>query len=78
MYKFSDLSKRRMGGVDERLVALMYEALKNSPVDFGIAWRGGRRTAKEQKELFVKGRSYKDGYDKMSKHQTGHAIDVLP
>jgi len=78
MWRFSDLSERRMEGVDFRLITLMRESLRNSPVDFGIAWRGGKRTAKEQKELYLKDRSNADGYNKMSKHQIGHAIDVLP
>jgi peptidoglycan L-alanyl-D-glutamate endopeptidase CwlK len=66
-----------MNGVDGLLVSVMYEALKVTPVDFGIAWRGGLRTAKEQKELYLEGRSYKDGYNKLSKHQIGKAIDIL-
>jgi peptidoglycan L-alanyl-D-glutamate endopeptidase CwlK len=66
-----------MDGVDKLLISVMYEALKSSPVDFGIAWRGGVRTAQEQHELYLNGHSYKDGYNKKSKHQTGRAIDVL-
>ncbi|MBS3777306.1 MAG: hypothetical protein KGY70_19085 [Bacteroidales bacterium] len=78
MYRFSDLSKQRMEGVSETLKAVMYEALKNSPVDFGIAWKGGKRDAEEQNELFQDGASLKDGYNQKSKHQEGKAIDVLP
>jgi peptidoglycan L-alanyl-D-glutamate endopeptidase CwlK len=78
MYKFSDLSERRMEGVDNRLITLMRESLRNSPVDFGVAWLGGKRTAKQQNSRYVKGYSQKDGYKRISKHQTGHAIDVLP
>jgi peptidoglycan L-alanyl-D-glutamate endopeptidase CwlK len=78
MYKFSDLSKRRMDGVDELLKSVVYEALKVSIVDFGIAWRGGVRTAEQQNELYKQGRSYKDGYEEKSKHQSGKALDILP
>lgn len=67
-----------MNGVDELLVSILYEALKSSPVDFGIAWKGGLRDAEEQYDLYLDGKSYKDGYNKKSKHQTGKAIDVLP
>jgi len=35
------------------------------------------RTAKEQKVLFMLGRSYCDGYKKKSKHQIGKAIDIF-
>ena len=78
MYKFSELSRQRMKGVDNRLIALMHESLKDSPIDFGIAWMGGVRTAQEQNRLYKEGRSQKDGYRNKSKHQSGKAIDVLP
>ena len=77
-YKLSKLSKKRLEGVDTKLKALIEEALDDSPVDFGIAWKGGKRTAKEQKQLYKKGVTTKDGYERMSKHQIGQAVDVLP
>ena len=67
-----------MKGVDERLIDVFYVALKYSPVDFGIAFLGGLRTAEQQKELFLSGKSTKDGYDKKSKHQYGEALDFIP
>ena len=78
MYKFSKLSKRRMKGVDSRLISIAELALKRSPCDFGIAWMGGKRTAREQYDLFLKKRSQKDGYNRLSKHQFGEALDILP
>lgn len=77
-FYLSNLSYRRLEGVDPRLIELAEEAIKRTPVDFGIAWMGGKRTPKEQHELYLAGNSHKDGYRKKSKHQSGHAIDILP
>lgn len=75
--KFSQRSLMRMEGVDERLVSIMKLAITKSKVDFGIPPYGGMRTAKEQAFLFKEGKSKADGYDKLSKHQSGRAIDVF-
>lgn len=71
-------STRRMEGVDDRIIAVFDLALKYSPVDFGIAWRGGLRNAEQQHELFLSGKSTKDGYGKKSRHQYGEALDFIP
>ena len=92
MFKLSRRSYDRLTGVDQRLIYLCDQVIKITPVDFGIAFLGGRRTAKEQMDLFMQGRKLiddkwvkvgatvtnKDGYDKLSRHQSGQAIDVLP
>jgi hypothetical protein len=78
MYKLSNISKKRLQGVDAKLVQLVELALSVSPVDFGIAWMGGVRTKEEQKSLYNKGVTTKDGYKNRSKHQDGKAIDFLP
>ena len=78
MFKLSRRSYGRMTGVDQRLIYLADEVIKVTPVDFGIAWMGGRRKASEQNQLFKDGNSQKDGYEKVSKHQLGQAIDILP
>ena len=59
----------RLQGVNMMLVAIVFEAIRNSPHDFGIAWMGGFRTAVEQHRLFVDKKSTKDGTFKKSKHQ---------
>jgi len=41
-----------------------------------VAWMGGLRTAEEQNQLFKGGYSKCDGYLKLSKHQSGDAIDL--
>ena len=77
-YEFSQTSLRRLKGVDDRLVILFKYALKRSPIDFGIAYLGGFRTAEEQHELYMADKSTKDGYLMKSKHQFGEAVDFIP
>ena len=78
MFKLSRRSYDRLTGVDPRLIYLCEQAILRTKIDFGIAYLGGRRTAKQQNELFNEGRSTKDGYVKLSKHQSGMAFDVIP
>ena len=72
----SDRSLQRMKDVNPRLINLALLAIKRTPIDFGIAWMGGMRTPEEQNQLFKDGYSKCDGYLKMSKHQSGNAIDL--
>lgn len=76
MYKFSKKSLKALSGVDCRLQSLMYATLSSSPYDFGIPSTGGLRTSEEQNDLYKKGWSTKDGYNKKSYHQSGLAVDV--
>ena len=48
-----------------------------SPIDIGIPSTGGWRTPEEQHDLFVRGLSKCDGYTKLSKHQSGRAVDIF-
>jgi peptidoglycan L-alanyl-D-glutamate endopeptidase CwlK len=77
-FGFSKLSEYRLRKVDPGMVELARLMIKRTPVDFGIAWMGGFRTAPEQNELFKSGASQKDGYNNRSKHQDGLALDFLP
>ena len=77
-YSFGRTSKRRMNGVDATLQLVAAHALANSSVDMSVSWRGGLRTAEQQKELFDAGNSRCDGYDKKSYHQSGKALDIVP
>jgi len=77
-YDFSQLTLNRMEGLDNKLVTLLHLMIYRTPVDFGVNWMGGMRTAKEQNELYKEGNSTKDGYEKKSKHQSGKAVDLLP
>lgn len=80
MFKFSDKSKERMRGVDDDLQRVFNYALTISPIDFGIPEDGGVRTAERQNMLhktFKDGKrlSACDGYDDISRHQDGDALD---
>lgn len=79
-YNFSDGSLNRMVGLSDDLKKLLFLALKRTPIDFGIAWRGGFRTVAVQQELFAKVPKVtsKDGIIKRSKHQSGLAVDLMP
>jgi peptidoglycan L-alanyl-D-glutamate endopeptidase CwlK len=75
-HKFSVRSITRMADIDPRLMVIAEEALKISPIDFGIPEFGGLRTAEEQQQLFLAGKSQLDGVTRKSYHQTGRALDV--
>lgn len=76
MYKLSERSLSRMKDVNPKLINVILLAIRRTPIDFGVAWMGGLRTAEEQNQLFKEGYSQCDGYIKQSKHQTGDAIDL--
>ena len=75
MFKFGSVSKLCLATVDERLRNLSNEVLAKSNVDFGIT--SGLRTAENQHSLFLQGLTPNDGYKKISKHQSGEAIDFF-
>ena len=78
MSKFflSERSLFRLKDVNIKIINLSLLAIKRTPIDFGIAWMGGKRTAEEQNQLFKDGYSKCDGYEKISKHQSGDAVDL--
>jgi peptidoglycan L-alanyl-D-glutamate endopeptidase CwlK len=74
-------SREQLKGVHPSLVKLVEEAIKMTPQDFGV--HSGVRTAREQKILFEKRATKKDGVRNKSKHQVqadgfGHAVDLVP
>lgn len=75
MFKFSVTSRVRMSGVSPDLIEIANLAIKISVIDFGIPQDGGTRTAERQKELFNNGASKADGSTKLSRHQSGEALD---
>lgn len=75
-YIFSEASMTRLRTVDIRLQMIFREALRSSPIDFGIPEYGGKREAEEQHQLFLDGKSQLDGYEKESYHQSGKAVDI--
>ena len=77
-YKFGQRSKERMQGIQEVLIECATRALSISKHDMTIPGSGGLRTPEQQNELFKKGYSQMDGFDKKSYHQSGFAVDVIP
>jgi peptidoglycan L-alanyl-D-glutamate endopeptidase CwlK len=75
-FKLSERSLERARDVNPKLINLILLAIRRTPIDFGVAWMGGKRTAEEQNQLFKEGYSQCDGYEKLSKHQSGDAIDL--
>ncbi|WP_017082234.1 M15 family metallopeptidase, partial [Vibrio splendidus] len=57
------------------LKKVVRRALELSPYDFGIT--EGLRTAKRQYQLYQEGLSQLDGAKRLSRHQSGHAIDFV-
>lgn len=70
MYSFSQRSNDRLKGVHPDMVKVMQEAIKESPLDFGIT--EGVRTLERQKELFEAGKSQTMN----SRHLKGFAVDI--
>ncbi len=61
--------------VNDKLKSFFRRSLELSPFDFCEIQ--GKRIASEQKVMFDKGVSRLDGTHKISKHQTGRAIDFV-
>ena len=76
-YQFSKTSIERMKGVHPDLITIFSEAIKNSPIDFGIPESGGVRSAGQQNILFQQNVTKCDGIQTISKHQSGNALDVF-
>lgn len=79
MYKLSKRSLSRLKNVEPILIAIIVEAIKESPFDFGIPRHGGFRTASEQYLLYkqVPKVTNIDGINRKSYHQTGRAFDIF-
>lgn len=70
MFSFGSKSQERLKGVHPKLVQVMQEAIKESPLDFSIT--EGVRTLERQKELFEAGKSQTMN----SRHLKGFAVDI--
>ena len=64
MNRLSNRSKSRLVGINEILVQIATEGVKDSPYDYGIPLTGGLRTAEDQNKLFRQKVSKCDGYRK--------------
>ena len=70
MYKFGRRSRKRLKGVDSRLVNVLNELIKMMDVTI----IEGLRSAERQKKLLAKGATKV----KYSKHMEGKAVDLAP
>jgi peptidoglycan L-alanyl-D-glutamate endopeptidase CwlK len=75
-YKFSERSLNKLGTCDERLQELFLEAIKLTPIDFGIS--EGYRDTETQQKYFKEGKSKLDGVNNKSKHNylPSRALDL--
>jgi peptidoglycan L-alanyl-D-glutamate endopeptidase CwlK len=77
-YRLSKKSLSHLKQVNKIVVELVKRTILITPVDFGILKNGGFRTPEMQHELYKKGYSQLDGYVKISHHQLGNAVDMVP
>ena len=70
--ELSELSKKRLEGVDERLKAIVIEAAVRCPFPFNVS--EGLRSVEQQREYVRQGKSRTMN----SKHLTGKAVDLYP
>ena len=77
MFYLGKNSKENIKGVDQRLIAIVNQALSISLIDFGIPRDGGVRSDARQLAMFIDPniKTNCDGIEHRSKHQDGLAID---
>lgn len=71
-YRWGKASQRRLVGVHDDLVRVMYRAIELTPIDLTVL--EGLRTIERQRQLVAQGASQTLN----SRHLTGHAVDVAP
>jgi peptidoglycan LD-endopeptidase CwlK len=74
MYYFSNTSKKRLTTCHIDLQTIMYEAIKITNIDFGIA--EGHRSIVLQQKYYKQGKSKIDGINKMGKHNYNPSLAV--
>ena len=84
LYSLGRSSRNRAKTTSSYLQLCLEYMIQRLPIDCGVPWMGGRRTAEEQNAIFKEGNSGCDGYNKKSNHQRLDddgfclAIDVVP
>lgn len=74
-FSLSERSKKNREGIDPRLIEISDLAITLTLIDFGHGSDAGKRTSERQNELYNAGSSQCDGYEIISNHQTGRALD---
>lgn len=69
-------SLANLSGIHDDLADVVKRAITLTEQDFSVF--EGVRTAKRQAELYAAGASKLDGVNQISRHQTGHAVDLVP
>lgn len=75
MFRLGARSKKRMVGIDPRLIEIVERAIQITVLDFGVPEYGGLRTTDDQALLFARNVSKADGVNDRSNHQDGNALD---
>ena len=75
MFRFGKNSLNNRKGINPKLIEIDDLAITLTLVDYGHGRYAGKRTSKLQRELYDKGVSRCDGLIRLSKHQSGDAID---
>ena len=85
IFKLGNNTKKNLASLNKSgkaassvLVLTVANFIKVTPIDFCVLDSGGYRTAVEQNALFQREVSKCDGLDKISKHQSGLAVDLVP
>jgi peptidoglycan L-alanyl-D-glutamate endopeptidase CwlK len=76
-FYLSESSKLHRQGVHPALIEISDLAIKLTVVDFGHPATSGLRSAEVQNALFRRGATPADGYDIISEHQKGRALDFF-
>jgi len=77
-YQLGTQSMLNIKDINPVLYRMVTEAIKITRQDFGIIKGGGYRTAELQNYYYKIGTSTKDGYQNLSYHQSGNAVDLIP
>jgi len=75
-YKLGKTSLSRLEGINNKLATIVHMAIEETEQDFTVV--EGLRSVERQFELFEKGYTELDGYNKKSAHQLGTAVDIAP
>ena len=76
-YSFGKNSLKHQEGLNPDLKLILKRALEISVFDFGVPQTGGVRSAETQNRLYLDGKSQLNGYNQLSNHQSGNAVDLF-
>jgi len=77
MFALGSTSLKNREGVNPKLIEIDDLAITITLVDYGHGQYAGLRSPDLQNSLYLKGASERDGYERISNHQTGNALDFF-